>query len=79
MGICLSGGMRRCCVCEKRVAPFPNLPRKDNNGENKATELCCNSNSRAKLYSNREVCAGRLVLCATKNVKIFADCENSRK
>jgi hypothetical protein len=26
---------------EKRVLPFPNLPRQDNDGENKATELCC--------------------------------------
>ena len=31
----------------QRVAPFPNLPRKDNNGENKATVY-------AKLYLNRE-------------------------
>ena len=26
---------------EERVLPFPNLPRQDNDGENKATELCC--------------------------------------
>ena len=26
---------------EKRVLPFPNLPRQDNDDENKATELCC--------------------------------------
>ena len=25
---------------EKRVLPFPNLPRQDNDGENKATEGC---------------------------------------
>ena len=25
---------------EKRVLPFPNLPRQDNYGENKVTELC---------------------------------------
>ena len=25
---------------EKRVLPFPNLPRQDNDDENKATELC---------------------------------------
>ena len=31
----------------QRVAPFPTLPRKDNNGENKATVY-------AKLYLNRE-------------------------
>ena len=26
---------------EERVLPFPNLQRQDNDGENKATELCC--------------------------------------
>ena len=38
----------------QRVAPFPTLPRKDNNGENKATVY-------AKLCLNREFCAGALL------------------
>ena len=39
----------------QRVAPFPNLPRKDNNGENKATvyaKLCLNRESLCRRFGS---------------------------
>ena len=47
---------------EKRVLPFPNLPRQDNDGENKATELCCMATHEQSFIRLENSVPGALVL-----------------
>ena len=56
-------------VREKRVLPFPNLPRKDNDGKNKATKECRLRLVNKALFDLRTLCRALWSFRATKGHK----------